>query len=123
MTGNLTHYLHLKIGITALALLIALPASAAKSPNGHQLLSQCLVTASDHDGEQRFAACERFVDQVRKKLDTGAIHGIRACIPKDVSFISLIISGVAQLQTQEKLHEREAHVVLAESYARKWPCS
>jgi len=99
------------------------PVLAADSLSGHKLLSMCLVTASDRASEKRFASCEKFVRDVRRELETGAIHGIRACIPKEIVDINLLIQGVAALeQSEEHLHEAEAHSVLAEFYARKWPC-
>ncbi len=109
----------------ACAVLVALtapPVSATASINGHRFLNLCVVTESDYESERRFAACERFVGEVRELLGYHNVHGFAACIPEDVPDIRLVIAGIAGMQGQPDNHEREAHAVLAELYSRRWPC-
>lgn len=97
-------------------------ATGAESIDGHRFKSLCLVSESDYQGESRFAECERFIADVRSKLTFGTIHDIRACIPEAVPDIQLLTAGLSKLQNESTLHEREAHAVLAEIFASRWPC-
>ena len=96
---------------------------ATESIDGHRFLNLCVVTESDYEGERRFAACERFVGEVRELLGDHKVHGFAACIPEDVPDIQMVIAGISRLQSRPDQHDREAHATLAEIYAQRWPCS
>ncbi|MBO6947524.1 MAG: hypothetical protein JJ855_06050 [Rhodospirillales bacterium] len=108
---------------TVLVALTASPVSATESIDGHRFLNLCVVTESDYESERRFAACERFVGEVRELLGYHKVHGFAACIPEEVPDIQLVIAGIARLQSRSDQHDREAHATLAEIYAQRWPCN
>lgn len=110
----------------AFAVLVALtvpPVSATESIDGHRFLNLCVVTESDYESKRRFAACERFVGEVRELLNYHKIHGYSACIPKGVPSIQLVIAGIARMQSRPEQHDMEAHTVLAQTFAQRWPCN
>ncbi len=111
------------IMLVALLSLTVDPAHSTESFNGHRFMSQCLVVSSDHDGEKRFAECGRFVHEVRQLLANHTVHGQRACIPASVPDIQLLISGTARIQSVPEQHDREAREILAEFFAKRWPCA
>ncbi len=105
-----------------LVVLTVSPVSATESIDGHRFLNLCVVTESDHESERRFAACERFVGEVRELLGYHTVHGYSACIPKGVPDIQLVIAGIARMQSRPEQHDMEAHTVLAQTFAHRWPC-
>jgi hypothetical protein len=111
------------IALVAIILFIAEPARATESFNGHRFLKLCVVTESDYQSEQRFAACESFVSEVRELLSYHKIHGYSACIPKGVPNIQLVIAGIARMQSRPAQHDMEAHTILAQAFAQRWPCN
>tara|TARA_R110000787_G_scaffold274979_1_gene383283 strand:+ start:125061 stop:125453 length:393 start_codon:yes stop_codon:yes gene_type:complete len=98
-------------------------AHATESINGHRFISLCVVVDSDYQSKQRFAECESFVGGVREVLGNQTIHGHRACIPESVPDIQLLVAGIVRMKSVPEQHDGEAHVILAEFFAQRWPCN
>ena len=81
-------------------------AHATESINGHRFISLCVVVDSDYQSKQRFAECESFVGGVREVLGN-----------------QLLVAGIVRMKSVPEQHDGEAHVILAEFFAQRWPCN
>ena len=97
-------------------------AVASVHPNGHELLAFCNATTADDDGDERYAKCEAYIRKTRQQLLTEPVHGLRACISRQVSELSLVFSAINWLEDRPQDGHLEADEVLARAYARTWPC-
>ena len=91
-------------------------------PRGDEFLSFCNATTGDEDGDARFARCEKFIRETRRALVSFPVHGIRACIPGDVSDLRLVFAAINWLEDNPDNIHKEADEVLARAFARAWPC-
>jgi len=97
-------------------------AQSSVHPSGEGFLYFCNATTGDDDGDARFIRCETFVKETRVALLDTPVHGIRACIPKEISNLKLVFTAIRWLEDNAIGHSKEADEVLALAFAEVWPC-
>lgn len=96
---------------------------ASTHPNGEKLLYFCNATTGDLNGAKRFSQCEKLVSSVRNDLrNSKVVYGLKACIPKNISNLQLIFTGITWLEKNPKSLHKGSEEILARAFAIDWPC-
>ena len=98
------------------------PVLSSLHPSSEQFLSYCTVTTGDVNGDAFFARCENYIHETRLILDQGDVHGIRACIPAQISDLKLVMTAIEWMEENPSADHMESDEALARAFSEKWSC-
>ncbi len=97
-------------------------AHATTSPTGKKFYANCTVTTGTPNADALFAKCESYVLEIRLVLAQKELFGLRACIPNDVSSLSMITTAIEWMEVDKTRHHLDPDEALAKAFAQRWPC-